>query len=181
MIICSYDLPVADRAPARKQAPAEGYPKALAARIGFLLARAHLVAREKADRALGGVGLSMKGYAALATLVSDGPISQQRLSQRIRMDPATMVDVIDSLEASGHIVRRRNPQDRREYALQTTAKGRALLTRAERAIEAAERETVRGLDRDETAVLNELLGRIADPGRSTNLATDELVAEVLGR
>ena len=126
-------------------------------------------------------GLSMKGYAALATLVSDGPISQQRLSQRIRMDPATMVDVIDSLEGSGHIVRRRNPQDRREYALQTTAKGRALLTRAQRAIEAAERETVRGLEPEETAVLLELLGRIADPGRSTDLATDELVTAVLGR
>jgi DNA-binding MarR family transcriptional regulator len=149
--------------------------------MGFLLARAHLIAREKADRALGDVGLSMKGYAALATLVSDGPISQQRLSRRIRMDPATMVDVIDSLEHSGHIVRRRNPEDRREYALQTTAKGRSLLTRAQRAIEAAERDTVRGLDADERSVLMDLLGRIADPGRSANLATDELVTEALGR
>src|SRR5438445_9611877 len=103
------------------------YPKTLAARIGFLLARAHLIARERADRALEGVGLSMKGFAALSTLVSDGPISQQRLSQRIRMDPATMVGVIDALEKSGHIVRRRNPQDRRAYALQSTPKGRALL------------------------------------------------------
>jgi DNA-binding MarR family transcriptional regulator len=159
----------------------EGYPRALAARIGFLLARAHLVAREKADRALAQVGLSMKGYAALATLVSDGPISQQRLSQRIRMDPATMVDVIDSLEKQGHIVRKRNPQDRREYALQTTARGRALLTRAERAIEAAERETAGGLDSGERAVLLELLGRIAHPNASTDLATDEVVAEALGR
>ena len=172
---------VADHLGAPKQSRVDTYPKALAARFGFLLARAHLIAREKADRALGGVGLSMKGYAALATLVSDGPISQQRLSRRIRMDPATMVDVIDSLEASGHIVRRRNPEDRREYALQTTAKGRALLTRAERAIEAAERETVRGLEPEEAALLLELLGRIADPGRSTALATDELVAQVLGR
>lgn len=160
---------------------ADGYPSPLAARIGFLLARAHLIAREKADSALGEVGLSMKGYAALATLVSDGPISQQRLSRRIRMDPATMVDVIDSLEQSGHIVRRRNPEDRREYALQTTAKGRALLTRAQRAIEAAERDTVSGLDPDEKAVLMDLLARIAEPGRSANLATDELVAEILGR
>ncbi len=142
----------------------DGYPKALAARIGFLLARAHLVAREKADGALADVG-----------------ISQQRLSQRIRMDPATMVDVIDSLERSGHIVRRRNPKDRRAYALQTTAKGRALLTRAQRAIVEAERDTVQGLDRDEEKVLLELLGRIADPGRAESLATDEVVTAALGR
>src|SRR5437588_2919653 len=117
----------------------DGYPKALAARIGFLLARAHLIAREKADAALAGVGLSMKGYAALATLVSDGPSSQQRLSRRIRMDPSTMVDVIDALEESGYLVRRRNPMDRREYALETTPKGRALYSRALRAITRAEK------------------------------------------
>src|SRR5439155_803918 len=88
----------------------DGYPRLLSARIGFLLARAHLIAREKADRALEDVGLTMKAYAALATLVSDGPVSQQKLSRRIRMDPATMVDVIDTLEGSGHIIRRRNPE-----------------------------------------------------------------------
>jgi DNA-binding MarR family transcriptional regulator len=172
---------VATRVRTRKPDTVDGYPRALAAKVGFLLARAHLVAREKADRALNDVGLSMKGYAALATLVSDGSISQQRLSQRIRMDPTTMVDVIDSLEASGHLVRRRNPEDRREYALQTTAKGRALLVRAQRAIDAAERDTVRELDPGETSVLMDLLGRIADPDRATTLATEEAVTEALGR
>jgi len=164
-----------------KQARADGYPEALATKAGFLLARAHLIARERADRALAEVGLSMKGYAALATLGSDGPISQQRLSQRIRMDPATMVDVIDSLEASNHIVRRRNPQDRREYALHTTARGKALLARAERAIEAAEQETFADLDATEAAVLMRLLGRIAHPSRTQELATDEAVDAALGR
>jgi DNA-binding MarR family transcriptional regulator len=159
----------------------DGYPSALAARIGFLLARAHLIAREKADNALDELDLSMKDFAALATLVSDGPVSQQRLSQRIRMDPATMVDVIDSLEQSGHIVRRRNPEDRREYALQTTAKGRALLARAQRALEAAERDTVRGLDAEETRTLKELLSRIAGADRSERLASETEVRSALGR
>lgn len=166
---------------AAKQARPEGYPEALATRVGFLLARAHLTARERADRALAEIGLSMKGYAALATLGSDGPTSQQRLSHRIRMDPATMVDVIDSLEASNHIVRRRNPQDRREYALHTTARGKALLARAERAIEAAEQETLRDLDPNEIRALMRLLGRIAHPSRTQELATDKAVNEALGR
>jgi|SRR5579864_5421797 len=166
---------------AAKQTRPDSYPDALATNIGFLLARAHLIARERADRALAAIGLSMKGYAALATLGSDGPISQQRLSQRIRMDPATMVDVIDSLEASNHIVRRRNPQDRREYALHTTAKGKALLARAERAIKAAGQETFRDLDPGEAAILMQLLGRIARPNRTDELATDQAVNEALGR
>src|SRR5438105_1032775 len=163
-----------------KVEPGDTYPNLLSARIGFLLARAHLVAREKADRALEGVGLTMKAYAALATLVSDGPVSQQKLSRRIRMDPATMVDVIDALERSGHIIRRRNPEDRREYALQTTSKGRALFSRAERAIETAEAQTVGGLNRKQLGVLKELLTRMADPAAATSLATADLVRPAMG-
>ena len=139
----------------------DGYPKALSARVGFLLAQAHMAARARADRALDEVGLTMKGFAALATLISDGAISQQRLSRRIRMDPATMVDVIDSLEESGFILRRRNPADRREYALQPTAKGRALYVRAEKAIVEAERQTAGRLNATETRTLMDLLERIA--------------------
>jgi DNA-binding MarR family transcriptional regulator len=174
-------LEMAGNREAAKQVRPNTYPDALATKIGFLLARAHLIARERADRSLAEIGLSMKGYAALATLGSDGPTSQQRLSQRIGMDPATMVDVIDALEASNHIVRRRNPQDRREYALHTTPRGKALLARAERAIEAAGQETFRDLDPGEAAILMRLLGRIADPSRTQKLATDEAVAEALGR
>ena len=103
----------------------------------------------------------MKGYAALATLVADGPTSQQRLRQRIGVDPATMVDVIDALEQSAHIRRRRDPQDRRQYALQTTTRGRELYSRALRAIVKAEKHTVRGLDPEEAGLLLELLGRVA--------------------
>jgi MarR family transcriptional regulator, lower aerobic nicotinate degradation pathway regulator len=134
--------------------------------MGFVLAQSHMAAREVADRALAEEGLTMKAYGALATLISDGPISQQRLAQRIRMDPATMVDVIDDLEREGGIIRRRNPNDRREYALETTPKGRSLYKRAERAIDRAERRTLRNLDPAEVAELFRLLTRIAapDPG-----------------
>jgi len=157
------------------------YPRALDARIGFLLARAHLIARAEADHALARIGLTMKGYAALATLVSDGPLSQQKLSRRIRMDPATMVDVIDSLEKSGHLLRRRNPEDRREYALLTTAKGRALFARAEKALDVAERDTVRDLGAEDVRALMGLLGRIARGSGRTELASEEMVESALGR
>jgi len=157
------------------------YPRALDTRIGFLLARAHLIARAEADRALARIGVTVKGYAALATLVSDGPLSQQKLSRRIRMDPATMVDVIDSLEQSGHLLRRRNPEDRREYMLLTTAKGRALFARAEKALDVAERDTVRDLSAGDTRALMDLLGRIAHGSGRTELASEEMVETALGR
>ncbi|TMC13712.1 MAG: winged helix-turn-helix transcriptional regulator [Chloroflexi bacterium] len=124
-----------------------------------------------------GVGRA-RSHAALATVISDGPISQRKLSSRIRMDPATMVDVIDALEQSGRVVRRRNPNDRREYALVTTAAGRALFARARKALDAAERETLRDLDLKETEQLRELLGRIAR--RPGPLTTADVERSLLG-
>ena len=144
---------------------ASSFPAALLPRVGFLLAQAHMAMREKADEALDGVGLTMKGFATMATLVSDGPTSQQRLSRRIRMDPATMVDVIDSLEDSGYLKRRRNPADRREYALELTPAGRSLYARAERAILESERQTASALKPDELRTLSRLLLKIADVPR----------------
>ena len=155
-----------------------GYPSALAGRVGFLLARAHLVAREKADAAIGKLGLTAKAYGALATVVSDGAVSQQTLSRRIRVDPATIVDVVDSLERSGYIVRKRNPRDRREYALHTTAKGRALFAKAERALKAADEETLREIKSDERRVLMEQLTKIA--GASNTPVADDMVDGAFG-
>src|SRR5579864_9133249 len=139
----------------------DAYPAALAGNIGFLLARAHLVARDRADTALARLGLNAKAYAALATVTSGGPISQQKLSRRLGMDPATMVDVIDALEGSGHIVRLRNPRDRREYSLQLTAKGKRLHQRAEKAVAQAEGEALAGMSSSDRQTLMKLLGRIA--------------------
>ena len=92
-----------------------------------------------------------------------------------------MVDVIDALEQSGHILRRRNPADRREYALLTTAKGRSLFARADKALEVAERDTVRDLAAADIRTLRDLLGRIARGSGRTELASEELVANALGQ
>ena len=159
----------------------DGYPRALAGQVGFLLARAHLVARAQADAALEKLGLSMKAFAALATLMSVGPVSQQNLSRRIGMDPATMVDVIDSLEQSGHLERRRNPEDRRSNSLIVTARGRQLYRRAQQSVSRAEAETLKGMKPAERAALMQLLGRIAGTHAEGAPATDELVDRVLGR
>lgn len=141
------------------------FPRALSDRVGFLLAQAHMAARAQADRALERVGLTAREFGALAAVVSDGPISQRRLSGRLRMDPAAMVGVIDKLEEAGYIVRRRNLSDRREYALETTAKGRSLYARADRAVSEADEATIRDLDRRESARLVELLRKVAGASR----------------
>ncbi|WP_019634608.1 MarR family winged helix-turn-helix transcriptional regulator [Actinomadura atramentaria] len=92
----------------------------------------------------------------LACLVSDGPTSQKRVSDRLRMDAADLVGIVDDLEAAGYAERRRDPADRRRHAVDATPEGRAFfhddLGRRERfndhlfaALTPAEVEQFRGL------------------------------------
>src|SRR2546423_14388032 len=99
-------------------------PPALADRVAYLLAKAHLGMRAAADEALIPLGLDKKEYAALVLVASEGPLSQQALSVIQGCDRTTMVAVVDRLEDGGLVMRRRNPLDRRAYALEITAKGR---------------------------------------------------------
>ncbi len=144
--------------------PLETAPRlspALADQLGFLLAQAHLGAVAQADRALAPLQLEIKQYVALA-LLSERQLSQHQLGARMRIDRTTMVALVDSLETAGSVERRRNPEDRRAYALQITRRGRATFARAREAITTAEREISATLTDSELRQLKQLLARLLD-------------------
>ena len=128
--------------------------------LGFLLGRAHLEHRAIAERGLAPLGLSGKGLGALILLVQEGPRSQQRLGERQGIDRTTMVAVVDELERSGYVERRRDPRDRRAYSLQATAAGRQVLERAADATKRAEDEFLAPLPAAERRRLKRLLGTL---------------------
>lgn len=119
---------------ARKGPP----PPALFDRLGYLLGRAHQAHRLVAEAELAAVGLGVKEFGALSVLAGEGPLSQQRLGERQGVDRTTMVAVVDQLERNELVERRRDPADRRAYALQATAKGRRVLGKADEAAQRAE-------------------------------------------
>jgi DNA-binding MarR family transcriptional regulator len=125
--------------------------------LGYLLGRAHLEHRAIAERELASLGLSGKGFGALILLAQAGPLSQQRLGERQGIDRTTMVAVVDELEGSGFVERRRDPRDRRAYSLQATPKGRRVLRRAAEATEQAEDEFLAPLPAADRRRLKDLL------------------------
>ena len=62
-----------------------------------------------------------------------------------------MVAVVDELEAAGFVERQRNPDDRRAYALEATAAGRAWLAEKRGALMAAQDELLSVLARRRAA------------------------------
>jgi DNA-binding MarR family transcriptional regulator len=135
-------------------------PNAVSDNVGYLLAKTHLVAREIGNAALEEVGLEVREFGSLAILEDEGTISQQRLSLLLRCDRTTMVAIVDHLEGAELVERKRNPTDRRAYALEITPGGRQTLKRAKVLIKGAHEELLQGLSASERTELAELLRRI---------------------
>ena len=133
---------------------------ALGSRVGHLLARAHFFVRDYADEVLEPLGLVIRQFAALALLGAEGPLSQQALGERIACDRTTMVELMDELESRGLTERRRNPSDRRAYAIELTEHGRSVLADAQERLGEAEEAMFAPLSPEERERLRGLLLRL---------------------
>lgn len=108
-------------------------------RTGSLVARAHHFVRRRIEGALTGAGLQARHFGAL-TALAPGPCSQQQLARRLGISEQAVLQIVDDLERAGRVVRDRDPQDRRRYALRLTGAGQEALALARRVVEAAEAE-----------------------------------------
>ena len=134
-------------------------PPSLAGRPGALLTIAARTGQELAKRRLTPLGLTVQ-MCGVMNLLAEGPISQQGLGEQLGIDRTTVVELIDELEKRGVVERRRNPADRRSYALHLTTKGRPVQKRAARAFDAAAEEVFSPLRPGEQTALADMLKRI---------------------
>jgi DNA-binding MarR family transcriptional regulator len=134
-------------------------PPSLANRPGALITIAARTGQELAKRRLNPMGLSVQ-LCGVMNLLGEGPLSQQELGEQLGIDRTTVVELIDDLEKKGVVERRRNPADRRSYALHLTAKGRTVQKRATRAFDAAVDEFFGPLTSAERRALADMLTRV---------------------
>jgi DNA-binding MarR family transcriptional regulator len=137
-------------------------PAVLADHIGYLLALAERQGLGTVQPALAEIGLRIPGNGVLAVLADEGPQSQRALASSLRLNRSVMVQVVDGLEASGLVERRRNPTDRRAYALELTGEGRRRLADAERVIGSVHDQLLGDLSEKERAELHALLLRAVE-------------------
>jgi DNA-binding MarR family transcriptional regulator len=104
--------------------PATG---ALESWLGYLLTKAAQRYSTCLEQALACEDLTPRRFALLLALEGGGPRSQQSLGELLRIDRTTMVAVIDELEERGLVERRRDPRDRRVWAVHLTDVGRRAL------------------------------------------------------
>ena len=135
--------------------PSLSAPAAIRPYFGLVLRRAHLWAAACAEAAFPS-DFHVSGLPVLLAL-SDGPASQRELADRLSVNRTVMVQIIDRLEGGGLVERRRQPLDRRSYALELTDEGRRKLAVFDADADAAEACTNRNLRPGDQARLNALL------------------------
>jgi DNA-binding MarR family transcriptional regulator len=124
----------------------------------YLLGRLGREARRRFTQILAIWNLNPSHYGILLLLQELDHASQQQLAQRLSIDRANMVDLLDLLEKRGFVERTQDPVDRRRHAVKLTASGREGVRQMRQAIDTLDQEEFFvGLDSQEQATLHALL------------------------
>jgi DNA-binding MarR family transcriptional regulator len=129
-----------------------------------LLTRLSRVIHRRAPESL--LGMNMKEFAVLNVLRdSQEPILQQDLGKTMVLDPNMLVLMLNSLEAAGHVERRRDPADRRRHIVAITDSGLRALEHAEHALDGIEDDVLGALSPQERATVLELVTKVLEHHR----------------
>ncbi len=132
----------------------------LADQVHHRLRRAHQRASAIFLDTIGDAQLTPTQWAALATLHSEGALSQNQLGRLTYMDPATTQGVILRLVDRGLVERSPDPMDRRRTSVQLTRVGRAMVDDLARKATLAHDRTLEPLSPEERARFLDFLHRL---------------------
>lgn len=116
----------------------------------------------------------LREVAILSVLAERGAMSQRSMGEITHVNRSLVVKLVDGLEEKGWVLRDRNPEDRRSYALRVTPAGRAALANLKHDLDSAEAELTTGLSRPEVERLKQRLRELLvdDPSLAVTSLTD---------
>ena len=135
-----------------------------------MLIRATAGASRLAAKTLEPLGIDARHYGVLALIAELGPLSKQAVAELLHVDRSTMVALVDELEERRLARRRRDPADRRAYAIEATPLGLTTQRRAVKLLDECERHYLTPLTGDEQRQFYELLARLVEQNPRTNAA-----------
>ena len=125
----------------------------------FLLAKANQQVQQCVKKRLAPYGITSAQYAVLRVLWERDGVQGGEISDRTRIDCATLTGIIDRLESLGLAVRDPHPTDRRANRILLTDAGRNLERPVSHEIEAINRDLIAAIGKGETS-LRRFLERI---------------------
>jgi DNA-binding MarR family transcriptional regulator len=139
-------------------------PEPLSDYVGFLLNWTANRSRRRFVEALTPLGLRPQQYGLLVIAAEHPGTTQQQLAELARIDPSSMVALIDELEAAGIAERRPHSEDRRKREIHLTAHGERMLAQAREVAKQVGADLLAPLTADERAEFTRLLHKLTGAG-----------------
>jgi DNA-binding MarR family transcriptional regulator len=137
-------------------------PETLSARTSYLLGRAAARLHALGERDLEPLGITPREYSVLAVLADRSPLSQTQVAEVLGLDRTTILKLGASLERKRLVVRERDANDARAYAVALTPAGDRLRAQAFELLLACEAQFLTQLSDKERTQLHDLLARVTD-------------------
>ncbi|WP_066821714.1 MarR family winged helix-turn-helix transcriptional regulator [Sphingomonas mali] len=128
--------------------------------LGFLISDVSRLMRRRFDERAREVGATRAQWRTLTTLSRNEGLNQGALADLLEVEPITLCRMIDRLEESGLVERRRDPADRRAWQLFLTDKSKPILADLRRMADDLFVQVLSGMGESERAALGKSLEHI---------------------
>jgi len=111
---------------------------------------------------LAGTGITLRQVQVLASLALHGPLVQAQLAEMMRIEPSTLVRLIDRMERDDWVVRQPDPDDRRKKLIHPTKKVETIWADIIERGGRMEARALRGVSAKDLKQLNATLAKIRE-------------------
>jgi DNA-binding MarR family transcriptional regulator len=94
-----------------------------------LIKRLNIVMNQAIDDILKEYGLARSQYQVLYYIFNTKNINQKQIIEKMKIEPATLSVLVDTLETKKYIKKNQIKEDKRSYELELTPKGKKLVTK----------------------------------------------------
>jgi MarR family transcriptional regulator for hemolysin len=144
--------------------------------LPFEIAETAHTLRRSFDRRVSPLGVTRAQWRALAWLSRAPGLRQVELADHLDIEPITLCRIVDRLEESGLVERRRDPEDRRAWRLHLTPKGEPLVRELRTLAAQMAQEAFSGVSPEAIETLRDALARVRDNISNTPLSPKRLSA-----
>jgi MarR family transcriptional regulator for hemolysin len=140
--------------------------------VGYWICRASRAFERAMNDELAPRGITYRQAQVLWLLAHEGSLSQTELAERMRIEPPTLVGILDRMEREGWIRREGDANDRRRKFVAPLAKAKPVWTKIIACSDKVRSRGNEGLNAEDRELLKRLLGRIVE-----NLSVDKSGAD----
>lgn len=128
--------------------------------VGYWIIQAAHEYQQAVNEELAPHGITWRQGQVLGCLALHGPLSQSELAEQMRVEPPTLVGILDRMERDGWIRRDADPTDRRRKVIHPTDAAEPVWSKIATCARRVRARAIRGVTSEQLATLKELLTTI---------------------